>query len=160
MESIDGLAKALEASGLGVWARNSHVGYPLANVLHLLGLVMLVGGIGVLDLRLAGLFRRLPPATLARALIPLAAIGLLILAPSGFVMFSADAKSLIHSQAFQAKLVLIGLALLNVAGFHLLWRRTIGTWAEVVPAPARAMAIASLGLWLGAATLGRLIAYS
>ena len=42
------LAAQLEASPLGLWARGSAVGYPLANLAHLLGLVMLIGGIGVL----------------------------------------------------------------------------------------------------------------
>lgn len=154
------LAAWLEATPLGLWARNSAFGYPLANLLHLLGLVMLVGAIGVLDLRLLGLFRRLPAGALAQGLIPLAATGLALMILSGVVMFSADAGPLARSALFRWKLVLIAAALANVAAFHLLWRRRAEGWSGEVPAAARLIAAASLGLWLGAATLGRLIAYA
>lgn len=150
------LAAQLEASPLGLWARNSPFGYPLANLTHLLGLVMLVGGIGVLDLRLLGLLRRLPAGALAQSLIPIAATGLLLMILSGVVMFSADAGPLTRSPLFRWKLALIAAGLANVAAFHVLWRRGGGA----IPAAARLTAAASVTLWLAAATLGRLIAYA
>lgn len=154
------LAAQLEATPLGLWARGSAIGYPLANLGHLLGLVMLVGAIGVLDLRLLGLFRRLPAAALAQSLIPIAAAGLALMVLSGFVMFSADAGALVRSPLFRWKLALICAALANVAAFHLVWRRRLEAWSGGVPAAARLVAAASLGLWLAAAALGRLIAYA
>ncbi|CAN7233384.1 hypothetical protein LJR219_000875 [Phenylobacterium sp. LjRoot219] len=154
------LAARLEDTPLGLWARGSAIGYPLANLGHLLGLVMLVGAIGVLDLRLLGLFRRLPAAALVQALIPVAAVGLGLMVLSGLVMFSADAGALVRSALFRWKLVLIAAALANVAAFHLVWRRRLESWSGGVPAAARLFAAASLGLWLAAATLGRLIAYA
>ena len=154
------LAAQLEASPLGLWARGSTFGYPLANLAHLLGLVMLVGAIGVLDLRLLGLLRRLPAAALAHSLIPIAAAGLALMILSGVVMFAADAGPLVRSPLFRWKLVLIGAALANVAVFHALWRRRDERWAGELPGAARLTAAASLGLWLAAATLGRLIAYA
>jgi hypothetical protein len=104
---IDGAAAALEASVLGTWARGSAIGYPLANLAHLLGLVLLIGPIGLLDLRMAGLFRDIPLRPLARATVPLAAIGLLLLAPSGLVMFAADATALVGAPIFQWKMAVI-----------------------------------------------------
>lgn len=154
------LAASLEATPLGAWARGSAIGYPLANLAHLLGLVMLVGAIGVLDLRLLGLFRRLPPGALAQALIPLAAAGVGLMILSGLVMFAADAGALIRSPLFRWKLALIAAALCNVAAFHLLWRRRLESWSAAPPPAARLAAAASLGLWLAAAALGRLIAYA
>jgi len=154
------LAAQLEASPLGLWARGSAVGYPLANLAHLLGLVMLIGGIGVLDLRLLGLFRRLPAGVLAQSLIPVAAAGLALMILSGVVMFAADAGPLARSPLFRWKLALIAAALANVAVFHALWRRRDARWSGGVPPAARLVAAASLGLWLAAATLGRLIAYA
>jgi len=160
METVTALAAALEHSALGAWARGSPVGYPLANLIHLLGLVMLVGAVGILDLRLAGVFRALPAAALSRALTPLAAVGLLLLIPSGFVMFAADAGPLLRSDLFRWKLLLIALAVVNLSGFHLLWNRHVADWDRRATGAGRAMALASLGLWLSAAALGRLIAYS
>jgi hypothetical protein len=154
------LAAGLEHSALGAWARGSAFGYPAANLSHLLGLVMLVGAIGVLDLRLVGLFRRLPAGALAHGLIPLAAAGLTLMVLSGLVMFAADAGALVRSAVFRWKMALIAGALANVAAFHVVWRRRLEAWNPRVPPAARAAAAVSLMLWLAAAALGRLIAYA
>jgi hypothetical protein len=120
--------------------------------------VLLIGGIGVVDLRLAGAFRALPLAALARALTPLAAAGVALLAASGTILFAADARALVASPAFRLKLALIGLALAN-AGLFRLWShgRLVG-WRQV-PRSAAVAAMLSLLLWLGVAAAGRLIAY-
>lgn len=161
MEGLDpaALAAALEASPFGAWARGSSYAYPAANLVHLLGLVMLIGGIGVLDLRLLGLFRPLPAGTLARALVPLAATGVLLLVPSGFTMFAADAGPLFRSDLLRWKLALIAVGVVNLVIVHRTWRGFAG-WDAGPPAAARVTAAVSLGVWLAAATLGRLIAYA
>jgi hypothetical protein len=146
-------ARAIEASALGIWMRESANAYPAANVLHLLGLVMLVGAIGIVDLRIAGLFRALPLAATVRALTPVGIAGLLLLALTGPLLFAADASALVRSDVFRWKLALIAIALLNALLFR--WR-----WRGAEPDLAlRAIAIASVLLWLTVATLGRMIAY-
>jgi hypothetical protein len=153
-------AQWLDAVGVGPWARGSGLVYPVANSFHLLGLVMLVGGIGVVDLRIAGLWRGLPIEALSRALTPVAILGLLIMLPSGVVLFAADGRSLAGSGIFHVKLVLIGLALANAVAFRWRWGDRIREWRHRVPGSARLMALASIGLWLAIGTLGRWIAYS
>lgn len=138
------------------WAAGSSWAYPVANVLHLFGLVLVIGGIGLVDLRLLGLFRRLPLQPLAAALTPLAIAGIILLAASGSVLFAAD-TAVASSDTFRRKLVLIALALTNAIAFRLLYGRSP---AEPAPVPARLMACASLLLWLAVATSGRMIAYS
>jgi len=160
LEPLAQAIAALEASPFGTWARGSSYAYPLANLIHLAGLIMLVGGIGLLDLRLAGAFRSLPVWSLEAVLTPIAIAGLLLMAPSGLVMFAADARALSGSDAFRLKLLLIALALANAVAYRLVWRRQIADRAGEAPGLARAMALASLLLWLAVATLGRLIAYS
>jgi hypothetical protein len=139
------------------WAAGSSWAYPAANVAHLLGLVLVIGGIGLVDLRLMGLFRRLPLQPLADALTPLAIAGILLLATSGSVLFAADAAALAQSDTFRTKLVLIALALANAIAFRLLYGRSP---ADPPPVSARLMAAASVLLWLSVGTLGRMIAYS
>lgn len=149
----------LDAAGVGPWARGSALAYPIVNTLHLLGLVMLVGGIGIVDLRVAGLWRALPITTLSRALTPVAAAGLMLMVASGVVLFAADGAALARSDIFARKLVIIALALANAAAFRLIWRAGMPGWSAMAPGGARAMAAASLLLWLGAAASGRWIAY-
>lgn len=160
MESLLLTAAAwLDAVGVGGWARGSALVYPIANTLHLLGLVMLVGGIGVVDLRVAGLWRTLPIAPLSRALTPVAIVGLFVMVSSGVILFAADGRALAASDIFSRKLVLIALALANAVAFRWIWGDRIGGWSASAPPAARLMAVASLTLWLAAGTLGRWIAY-
>lgn len=157
---LAGFGDAVQSSPFGSWAGQSSYAYPVANLIHLLGLVMLVGGIGLVDLRLAGLFPSLPTATLSRVLTPVAIVGLLLLIPSGLVMFAADAESMTGSVTFQRKLALIALALANAGLFRWLWRKRIADWDVSPPLSGRLMAGASLLLWLAIAAHGRMIAYS
>ncbi|WP_064504818.1 hypothetical protein [Frateuria defendens] len=153
------LASALQDSAFAGWVRSSPAVYPLANLLHLLGMAALVGGIGLLDLRLLGLGRGIAPAALARLLVPIGIGAVVLMLVSGFTLFAADAGTLVHAPRFRWKLLLIALALGNALAFEWLWRGKLPAWTDHVPAGARAMAAASLGLWLTVATLGRLIAY-
>ncbi len=153
------VAEAVAATPLATWASGSALAYPLANVIHLLGLLMLVGGIGLVDLRLAGAFRSLPPAELSRTLTPVAVVGLLLMAASGAILFAAD-TAVARSETFRLKLLLIAAALANAVAFRLLWRERLARWAEDPPVLGRAMAAVSLLLWLAVATAGRMIAYS
>lgn len=152
---IESFAAAVEASQLGGFARGSSWAYPVANLVHLLGLVLLLGGIGIADLRLIGLFPSLPRAALVRALTPVAIAGLVLMALSGPIMFAADAATLARSATFGWKLALILIALLNALAFHAL---KLGR-GETPRALERLLAGTSLSLWLGVAALGRLIAY-
>ena len=154
---LNALAERIAATPIAEWAAGSALAYPVANVVHVLALVMLLGGIGLVDLRMLGLFRTLPMEPLARALVPIAAWGVAIMAVSGAVMFIADAEAMAASQTFRLKLILIVVALVNVALFR--WR--IGAVIrDPVPALARVLALASLLLWTGVAIAGRMIAYS
>lgn len=150
----------LDAVGVGPYAREGAWAYPLFNSLHLLGLVMLVGGIGVVDLRLAGLWRGLPAVALSRALTPVALGGLALLVLSGTVLFASDGTALARSETFHCKLVLIALALANALLFRLVWQRRVEAGGEVPPLIGRISALVSLLMWLGVGALGRLIAYS
>lgn len=153
-------AVALEASGLGLFMRQSALAYPAANLSHLLGLCLLIGPIALFDLRMLGLGRSVvSPADARRALIPVAVLGLLVLAPSGALMFAADARSLASSEIVLWKLSLAALGVANALLFHALWRARVVGWDADAPVFGRLQALASLGLWLTVAALGRLIAY-
>lgn len=156
--AAEALAAALEGSPLGAAMRGSRGWYPVVNVAHLAGLVLLIGAIGVVDLRILGLGRTVPLAALSRMLTPLAIVGLALLTLSGFLLFSADATPLARSPVFRLKMALAALALINALAF----RQWFGDFASgrEPPPMARAMAVASIGLWLTVGALGRLIAYN
>ncbi|MFN7359854.1 hypothetical protein [Brevundimonas sp.] len=146
---------AIEASALADWAGSEALVYPVANTAHVIGAVLLVGGIGLLDLRLLGYGRRLAPQTLAEVVTPLALVGFGLMVVSGGLMFAADARAMAASPLFAAKLGLIGLAGVNAVAFCSMFRRLDGG----IPPGARILAAVSLALWLGVVVLGRLVAY-
>ena len=158
VDGLNAFGEAVQSSPFGVWAGGD--AYPIANLVHLLGLVMLVGGIGILDLRLAGLFRRIPAAPLSAALTPIAIAGLVLMVPSGATMFAADAAALVQFADVSPE------AAADRAGAHQRRRFPLPvaeTDRAVGCRPAALgplMAAASVLLWLSVAALGRMIAYS
>ena len=152
-------AIALEHSGVGTWMRSAELAYPVVNVLHLLGLTLLIGPMLLLDLRLMGFGRRFSLPDVSAVLTPLSIIGILILALSGVLLFSADAGPLIQNRLLLIKLALIAIALINAVVFRLSWQPRLSTWDRQAPLPGRLQAAASITLWLAVGALGRWIAY-
>ncbi len=151
----------LESSGFAAAMRHWLWLYPIVEITHILGFVLLVGAAVMFDLRLLGFSPRIPVSDLARHLLPWSRAGLLLVVPSGFGMFAAHATEWIANPAFWVKLSLIVLAGLNAWAFHRWTFRSIGTWDRSTPAPAmaRVSAVASLLLWIGVVSCGRLLAY-
>ncbi|HZH06379.1 MAG TPA: DUF6644 family protein [Lautropia sp.] len=152
-------AAALEASALGEWVRSSGWAYPTINVLHLLGLVLLVGPMLLFDLRLLGVGRLFALPEVSAALTPWAVAGLLLLLPTGVLLFSADAGPLLDNRLLQFKLLLIAVGIANALLFRRLWSRRLHDWDWQPPRIGRLQAMLSALCWLAAGTLGRLIAY-
>jgi len=152
-------AAALEASGLGVLMRESAVLYPLANITHIIGLVLFAGSIVFLDLRLLGFARSLPAINVARALTPIMLAGFAIQIASGTLLFTADARPLWANPVIQVKAALIVFGVLNALLFRLLWNRRLAGWDTSAPAPARIQAGLSLFGWIAVAICGRFIGY-
>jgi hypothetical protein len=152
------LAAALEASALGAWARDGWH-YPIVNVLHLIGLALLVGPIVLLDLRLLGFGRAFAPDAVSAAVTPLAAGGLLLMLASGIALLVADAAALAANRMLLLKLLLVALGLANAIAFRVLYGRHLVRWQQAVPLPARVQASLSILTWGSALVAGRLIAY-
>lgn len=151
----------LERSLLGTSIRESPWLYPGVEIAHILGFAVLVGAAVLFDLRLLGLSREIPVRALAGHLLPWARVGLGVAAPTGVLLFISDATALAGNPAFQIKLGLIVLAILNTVVFHRWTARSIGAWDVGQPTPlaAKLAGLVSMVLWIGVVAGGRLIAY-
>ncbi|MCW5576890.1 MAG: hypothetical protein KIT13_12415, partial [Burkholderiales bacterium] len=109
---------AIEQLPLAVAMRHDLWLYPVVEIVHIVGFVVLVGGIVVLDLRLLGLSKALPVRLLARHVLPWSIGALLLIVPSGLLMFIAHAGDLVGNTAFIVKMVLLLCAGANAAAFH------------------------------------------
>jgi hypothetical protein len=152
---------AIEQLPLAVAMRHDLWLYPVVEIVHIIGFVTLVGSIIVLDLRLLGLTKALPVQLLARHVLPWSIGALLLIVPSGLLMFIAHAGDLIANTAFIIKMVLLLCAGANAAAFHAGVFRGVADWdmAAEVPGAAKLHALASLLIWAGVLACGRLLAY-
>lgn len=110
------------------------------------------------DLRLLGFGRTLPVQALARHLLPWSWVGLLLIVPSGLLMFTTQPE-LLDNDVFLFKLALVAVAGVNALVFHAGPWRGAARWPDATPAWARLHAVLSLLLWIGVIACGRLLAY-
>lgn len=157
--SIDVLAW-LEGTRLATWTRESPSlwAYPTVLTLHTVGLAIVVGVSAAIDLRLLGVARRVPLATLVPAF-RLIGAGFLVNALTGLLLLIADATTKARQPVLYVKLGLIAVAL-----WCTFWlRREMRGDRPQASAPASPLrsvvAVVSLVLWAGAIAAGRLMAY-
>ncbi len=144
------LAQALRE---GAWL------YPAVETLHIIGFTVLVGAVAMFDLRVLGFGRQLPVRALARHLLPWSAGSMLLVVPTGLLLFVADPLALLANRVFLLKLGLMVLAGLNALAFHAGPYRQADAWPERAPPRAMLHALFSLALWFGVIACGRLLAY-
>lgn len=135
--------------------------YPAVEIVHIIGFVLLAGSIAVLDLRLLGLSKRLPVRALAAHVLPWSIGALLLIVPTGLLMFIAHAGDFVSNPAFIAKMALLMVAGLNAALFHAGVFRGAASWDAnaAVPVTAKMHAALSLLIWISILACGRLLAY-
>jgi hypothetical protein len=153
----------LEASSLGAAMRAAGVwSYGVTNLVHILGIATLFGSILVLDLRLLGLWPRVPLASLTAPAVPVAVCGFAIAALSGVCLLATNASEYAGNPFLLIKFAAIALGLLNAAAlsFTTAWRaRAARELAARERRQLAAFGVASLAAWIAAVSAGRLIGY-
>ena len=139
---------------------NSPWGWPTAESIHFLGLCLLIGTVGVFDLRMLGLGRGIAYRELHK-LVPIGVGGYFLNVTTGTMFLTTAPDQYIYNPAFQTKLFFM-----LVAGLNMLWFYTStasqvrATAAELaLPARARVIAAVSLACWSLIIVCGRLITY-
>ena len=90
----------MESSALGRFMREAGPwSYAVVNLSHVLGVAALFGSILVLDLRLLGLWRRVPLAALASATVPVGKTGVAVALVTGVLLLATNATEY-HRESF------------------------------------------------------------
>jgi hypothetical protein len=145
-----------EATGIGGFGRRSAYFFPVVEVVHLLGITLLLGAALVLNLRLLGAaMRRQSIAEIARAIAPLLWSGVALAVGSGLLLFVTEAVKCYYNAAFWYKMGLLSSAVV----FQLLVRRRLEGAPPASAALVKGAAAISLALWFGVAVAGRAIAF-
>ena len=151
----------VETTWLHYFATNYKWVWATMETLHFLGLGLLVGTVGVLDLRLLGMAKGLPLAAVQR-LVPWGIAGFVLNLLTGLVFLAGAPYQYLYNFAFQMK-VLFMLA----AGANMLVFYGAGTWprtqtvgaGQPVPWAARIAGGISLFLWIGVMYWGRMLTF-
>jgi hypothetical protein len=146
----------LESTALSVWIGESPSLFAFPGILaaHTIGLGLLAGLNGALDLRLLGAAPNIPPAAFTRFL-PAMWFGLWLNVATGIALLIAYPTKALTNPVFYLKLALIAVALLIL-------RATIRRIHEdsAISGATKVLATLSLVLWAATITAGRLLAYT
>ena len=123
------------------WISGHPWAYPALEVVHLVGIALLLGNLVLVELGVVG------------AALVLVAGGFGLAATSGLLMFASQPMDLLANRVFTLKMLLLMAAGSNAAWFH--GRGSL----QRLDGLAKAQAVLSLGLWLAVLTCGRFIAY-
>jgi hypothetical protein len=134
--------------------------WPLCEVVHFIGLTLVIGIAGFFDLRLMGFLKRVPVSA-ARELMPLAIGGFLLNLATGVIFSVGAPHQYVGNVAFWAKIFFLLLAGLNAMLFETtVGARTIALGAgDDTPRSAKIIGAVSLVSWLGVLYWGRMLPY-
>jgi hypothetical protein len=151
----------LKYTPVGVFVRDSTWAFPTLQSLHFIGMSMLVGVVGAIDLRVLGVARGLPIHPLHR-LLPVAFIGFGINLITGIFFFCHDPYVYAFNVSFRLKMLLILVAGLNALWFRLGVFIDVDKWGPGIEASRLAKVISALSIlvWFGVIMAGRFIAFT
>ncbi len=138
----------------------SRWGWPIIESLHFFGLCLLIGTVGLFDLRMLGFVRAIPLGAMHR-LVHIGIAGYFLNVITGTMFFTSAPDQYLYNPAFQTKMLFMAGAGVNVLFFYkFCFGEVRNTRADQqVSTRARLMAGISLACWLGVITAGRLITF-
>ena len=154
---------ALQGMALPTQIREDGWSFPLIECIHVLAITFVVGTVVMVDLRLLGVASRGRAVShLTSEILPWTWGGFVVALVTGSLMFSSAALKYFDNLPFRLKFVVMVLAGLNMAVFHLTTARSMEHWDEH-PSPPRLAKLAgalSITCWLGVIAAGRWIGFS
>lgn len=159
MESLYTWLEALPVSTF-IRESNSLWAFPMFLFAHTLGMSIVAGGSGLIDLALLGFWPKGMPVKPLERLYPLMWLGFWVNLVTGSTLLVADASTRLTNPDFYVKMVcvIVGTVVLFVM------RKRVFGHPELdrapVPSHAKMLAWVSLACWFGAILTGRLLAYT
>jgi hypothetical protein len=152
----------LDASPLAEEIRISLWLFPALEIAHVAAIALVLGSLARVDLRLVGLASRNRAITeISREMLPWTWVGFVLATIFGVLLFVGQPIRYVEVAFFDAKMILILLAGLNMLAFEYLTRRGVGRWdrAPTPPFQVRLAGALSLAFWISVVICGRLIGF-
>jgi hypothetical protein len=162
MSSITEFMRWVEHTPLAILVSQSAYGFSALDMFHIASISVVFGMIALLDLRLMGVAMTDYSVTgLSRQVLPWTWVAFAVAAVTGALMFTGQAVKYSVNFAFLTKLVLMGLAAVNMLAFHFITYRGVAKWnrGAAVPLAGKLAGALSLLCWIAVVIYGRFTAY-
>src|SRR5262245_27391406 len=104
---MEKLAAILDIGWMAAFVGKYDWVWPICEMLHFIGMALLIGTVGLLDMRILGFAKKLPIASLEK-LVPLGILGFVLNVGSGFVFVTGNVAggsiAYLGNTAFQIKM--------------------------------------------------------
>ena len=161
--SLQGVFQWLESGPISAAVRESPWVFPAVESVHVIAITLVVGSVLIVDLRVLGWASRNERVTdVAGSILPWTWGVFCVAVISGFTLFAAKAHTYFGNANFQAKMLLMAAAFINMLVFHLIPYRSVESWDIGRSAPwlAKLACAVSLTLWIFIVAMGRWIGFS
>ena len=161
--NLQALGEALEASPVGDFVASSSWAFPTIECLHVIAIVTVFGTVAIMDMRLLGLASKSSEVTEVSGDTLTWTWGAFVMAAiTGTLLFVSKAHIYLIEPWFLWKMVLIALAGVNMAIFHLSTWRSVDNWnaARSAPLGGKIAGCLSLLLWIAVVFCARLIGFT
>lgn len=148
-----------EDTAFSIWMRESGPAFFSSLILHSVAMGFVVGIHVATDLRILGVAPKVPLSLMAR-FSPVLWVSLVVIVVSGVLLLAAYPAKALTNPVFYLKLAAAVAALFTARSIAGGMMQDATHDAGRTPARARALAVASLVLWLVAITSGRFLAYT
>jgi hypothetical protein len=134
--------------------------WPVCEIIHFVGLCLLVGVVGFFDLRLLGAFRRVPLSA-AWSLVPWGKLGFVLAAITGITFFIGAPDQYVNNVAFYGKVVFLSIAGANALLFEWAYgaRVSADAMTGVAPSALKTIAVVSIVSWFFVIYWGRMLPF-
>ena len=163
MAKIDVLLQQLKDTDFATAIRENASLFPWIESVHVLGVTIVIGTVGLIELRLLGLTSLSRPVSrVLKDVLPVTWVAFAVSVFSGFLLFASNATTYASNTFFLVKVVLLAAAGLNAFAFHTVVERSIAKWdtAARTPIPARLSGVFSLVMWIGIVICGRWVGFT
>jgi hypothetical protein len=158
-EAARAMAAWIEQTWLAMWVRESAWGFPLALILHAVGMGFVAGFHFAAGARLLGFAPSIRPAVFNK-LLPVLWLNLILIVVSGLMLLSAFPAQVLTNAVFYVKLALIVVALFFTWALCRDCAAGVRLESGGTPAKTKFVALASIVFWIAIIVAGRLLAYT
>jgi hypothetical protein len=163
---MEAFSDFLISTGIGDFVATHDWVWPFCETLHFFGMSVLLGTVGVVDLRILGVAKGIPIHMLEK-FIPLGVIAFIVNAVTGFIFIAGNPvggpMEYLTNLSLQLKMLLVLIAGINLLVFYFagIQRSLAAVPAEADAAgSAKAVAAVSLTAWIMVIVMGRFIMYN